>query len=488
MTYIPTQAQIIAHCKTEQFIGYGGAMGGGKTRWLCEMAKLLSAKFPGNLGVVARQSGPALKLSTLEVFQSEVLVPGTPEYKELGVKYHKGDGIFYFTALDPPSKIWFTGLDSDNLERIKSLNLGFFCLDEATEIAESIFMMFQTRLRRAGIPKIYRKGLISANPEAGWVKRRFIDCSIKNHAFVQANFKDNPHLPEEYGELFDAMPQHWIDRYLHGSWGAVTGLIWKEFDPERHIIPVNNVPPDWIPIRGFDHGQQNPAACIRSWYGYPDSVFLPELIGKQRVAMMDPRYDNYPVLVCDKLYHSPGLVSEHRKAINEMFGPPSVSGLLHSDPSIWAKDREKLVSDGKAIPYSIAQEYMEEPNGLKGLVRGNNRVNVGLNRISQLLKIGHLYFMDDPTMEPLIGDGGEIRSYAWKKPRTDDDDWPEEPDKKRDHACDALRYMAMSLPPLQAEKNIVVPHNSFAAARARAIAAKRKGKFLTVHKGRLTKY
>src|SRR5574343_1871923 len=90
-SYIPHQRQIEAHCAIEQFIGYGGGMGGGKTRWLCEMAKFLSLKFPGNFGVVARQSGPVLDNTTVEVFFSEVLIPGTPEWQQLGCVYNKQD-------------------------------------------------------------------------------------------------------------------------------------------------------------------------------------------------------------------------------------------------------------------------------------------------------------------------------------------------------------------------------------------------------------
>jgi len=78
--YIPNKKQIEAHIATEQFVGYGGAMGGGKTRWICEMAKLLSVSYPGNFGVIARQSGPALKVSTMEVFFDEVLLYGSDSW------------------------------------------------------------------------------------------------------------------------------------------------------------------------------------------------------------------------------------------------------------------------------------------------------------------------------------------------------------------------------------------------------------------------
>jgi len=481
--YIPTPPQVEAHCAPERFVGYGGAMGGGKTRWLCEAAKTLSMNYPGNLGVVARQSGPALRLTTMEVFFSEVLIPGSDDWRNLGCKFNKAEGILEFRALNPVSKIWFTGLDSDNIERVKSLNLGFFCIDEATEVAETMFLMLGTRLRRKNVPKVARKGMVSANPEAGWVKRRFIDQTLSGYKFIQANFQDNPHLPDDYPELFESMPQNWRDRYLFGNWGAVTGLIYKEFDQERHVIPRADRPPEWRSIRAHDHGQQNPAACMELIIGYTDPIHSEGLLGEERLAQMSSQYDDYPIIIVKKLYYQPGLVSDHRKAIAEMW--PEFIGPTYADPSIWRKDREKMISDGKSVEYSIADEYRESPNPLKGLVRANNVVDAGINRVSQLLRIGHLYFMDDPTMEPLIGDAGEIKSYSWKNPRLEDDDWPEEPQKRRDHACDAMRYGVMSLPPLKAEKAKVIPYNSFAAARLRAIALKKGKQLVTIHGGKV---
>jgi len=480
--YIPTDKQLEAHVATERFLGFGGAMGGGKSRFLCEVARQFCINFPNNFGLIARQSGVALKLSTQEVFFTETLVPGSDDWKELGCKFNKADGVLMMHALNPPSKIWFTGLDSDNIERVKSLNLGFFCIDEATETAESMYLMLCTRLRRPHIPKIYRKGIVSANPEAGWIKRRFLDQNLKDHKFVQSNFMDNPYLPEDYPELFDTMPETWKQKYLLGNWGAVSGLIYKEFMDERHVIPWAPLPPEWKTIRGLDHGQQNPTACLSMGYGYAD-IHLEQLIGAERMKAMDSRYDDYPVLVVDKMYYSAGLVSRHREKIAKTWR--EFRGPTYADPSMWKKDREKMISDGKAIPYSIAQEYGESPYPMRGLQKANNIVNVGINRVSQLLEMGHLYFMDHPSLEPLIGDAGEIRSYSWKQPKTDDDDWPEEPIKARDHACDALRYAVMSLPPLRVEKGTIIPYNSFMAARKRALAHKRGKQELRIAGGKV---
>ena len=482
--YIPTPRQVEAHCAVERHLGFGGAMGGGKTRFLCEMAKLLSIKFPGNFGLLARQSGPALKMSTQEVFFSEVLQPGGAEWKTLKCVFNKSEGLLEFRCFNPPSRIWFTGLDSDNTERLKSLNLGWFGIDEATEVSESIYLMLCTRLRRKGIPSEYRKAMVSANPEAGWVKRRFIDQKLKDHKFVFSNFKDNPHLPADYASLFDTMPLAWREKYLHGDWGAVSGLIFKEFVPEIHIIPNQEVPPEWIHFRALDHGQQNPAACLGFAYGYGDKVTMQGYLG-DRVELLKPEYDEYPIIICYRLYYGTGLVSQHRTKIAKAFSDIENYGPTFGDPSMWAKNREKLQSDGQATDYSIAQEYMDAPDPLLNLVRANNRVVPGINRVATLLSTHHLFFMDHPSMDPLIGLTGEIRSYSWKQPKTDDMDWPETPIKSNDHACDALRYGAMSLPPMRIPQPKLIPHSSFAAARMRAMAAKKGTRQLTIDKGKV---
>ena len=468
--YIPHPRQIEAHCAIEQFIGYGGAMGGGKTRWLCEMAKFLSLKFPGNFGVIARQSGPILENTTMEVFFSEVLIQGSEEWKQLGCEFNRQDRMLTFTALNPPSKIWFSGLDRDNVEKVKSLNLGFFAIDEATEVSENIFLMFMTRLRRKNVPTMYRKGIISANPEAGWVKRRFIDQKLSNHKFVFALAFDNPHLPEDYANLFDTMPTRWREKYLNGNWDAASGLVYKEFNRKIHVIPDQTLPKFWKRIRGLDHGQQNPTAVVGLALAQETPEDLIPFIGEERLAYLHPDYQHYPYLFVERLYYSPGLVVEHKERIAKVFADYSSKG-TYCDPSIKSRDRQKMVMDSRGrqgyIEYSIFDEYLELPYPIKDLVIGNNDVKVGIDRIATLLMIGHLFFLDSPQLLPLMGETGEILNYEWEEAKDLNQAWPEKPKKTDDHALDALRYGIMSLDKPN-PKTKVVPWNSFEEVRKRA--------------------
>ncbi len=465
--YEPHERQREAHRAKERFIGYGGAMGGGKTRWGCEEGLALSLEFPHNFGVICRQSGPALRMSTMESFFSQTLVPGSKMWQAVGAEFNKGEGLL--TLGVNGSKIWFTGLDADNTERIKSLELGWFFIDEATEVSEAIFQMFITRLRRSGVSSRMRKGLISANPEAGWVKRRFVDQHLPDHRFVVALPADNPYLPEDYASLFETLPDRWRRKYLLGSWDAASGLIYPSFDEKVHVVPWVEIPPHWKVVRGLDHGQRNPTACLGAVVIPDDKAELERVITPAGMEKRAAWLKNYPTIVCFRLYYAPGVVSEHKRWIKRMFEDIAKPGLVFADPSIWGRDREKLIEvAGKETrrEYSIADEYMEEPDGLRGLVRGTNLVLPGLDRVETLLKGGHLFFMDHPSLQPLIGPAGEIRNYEWKEAK-ESLSMPEVPQDRDDHACDALRYLVMSLPQPAVQAK-VVPAGTFDRKRKEA--------------------
>jgi len=445
--FVPFDEQVAAFTAMEQFILYGGSMGGGKSRLICELALDLSIKFPGNRGLIARQSFPTLKDTTMEVFLTETLPYKGSDWNNLGAKHYKQDQNIVFSALDPPSVISFRGLDRDNKEKIKSLNLGFFCLDEGTEIDVGIWDALCTRLRRRpngkAIPPQYMKGLVTANPEPGWIKNKFIDRKLDNHRFIPSSFQSNPYLPENYASLFNGMSKAKRERWLYGDWGSIGGLIWSAFDPNFHIVPYEKPPNYWRFYRGLDHGQQNACACLGVASYYIDNK-VKEILG-DRLDKVDRRFDKYPIHFVYRLYYKPGLVSDHKEGIDRLFQDVENPGNTYCDPSIWRRDREKLVEDRKE-DWSIADEYDTQPYAIRRLEKANNRVDLGIDRVQFMLEIGHLFFMNHPSLNPLIDEAdGEIGKYTWKRPKNEDDDWDEQPVKRDDHACDALRYVMMAV-------------------------------------------
>ena len=120
------------------------------------------------------------------------------------------------------SVIMYGGLGDDQkaIERLKSMNLGWFGIDQAEETTESHFFMLASRLR-LNIPGIHYKGLLTANPEPGWVRDRFIDNQYPDHVFIPALPSDNPHLPADYEArlrtLYANNPEL-IKAWLEGNW------------------------------------------------------------------------------------------------------------------------------------------------------------------------------------------------------------------------------------------------------------------------------
>ena len=140
-------------------------------------------------------------------------------------------------------------------------------------------------------------------------------------------------------------------------------------------------------------------------------------------------------------YYSPGVVSEHAKAIHEKTGEQEIS-MWVIDPSTRNKTREKKDGSGNAFPWSNLEEY--EDHGLY-FVPANNEKLAGINRVREFLTI------NPKRLNPRTGQRGspklfifqscvnllwEIPQYQWRKyakmsqrnPREDARDF-------NDHAC-----------------------------------------------------
>jgi len=412
--YKPTEKQCQFHAAPDMFKLYGGAMGGGKSRAICEEGLQLSLDYPGNFGVIARQTLPELKATTLMTFFGETLPEGSEKNRALVDKYNRSEGLLTFRN---NSKILFTGLDNDNIDKIKSMNLGWFAIDEATEVSEDIFNMFCTRLR-LNIPGIMYFGLLASNPEPGWVKKRFIDKQLEDHVFIPALPSENPHLPKDYLKRFASLPEHWKKRYLEGNWDVFEGQIYTDFNRAIHVIDPFKPPKEWRRIGGLDHGLRNPTAILWGAVDHDGDIYI---------------YQEH--------YEAGQLVSYHAEVIKDN----EKMDYIAADPSI----RNRNPINGK----SVQQEYQDCK--VYNIRLGNNDVSAGINRVSEYLKLQpHIDANQWPEGKPrlficrncanLIE---EITEYKWKDIRLGANvNEPEQPQKVKDHAVDALRYLIMSRP------------------------------------------
>ena len=217
-SYIPTATQSVAHAASNRYKLFGGAMGGGKTKWLCEEAKELSMQYPGNRGVMCRWHLQDFKNSTLKILEESI--PG-----ELITSHNLAE---HTITLVNGSEIIYLGLsEAENVSKLKSMELGWFAIDEACEVTKETFLLFQSRLRRrlpdGRFPPFY--GLLASNPQDCWLKDDFVmRQGGEDYIFVPSLPKDNPFLPSNYeAKLRESYPEDWVKRFLEGSWDELSG-------------------------------------------------------------------------------------------------------------------------------------------------------------------------------------------------------------------------------------------------------------------------
>ncbi len=216
LPYTPTPRQSLAHRVPERFVLYGGAVGGGKSAWLCNEGIQLSLDYPGNVGFLARHELVSFRRTTLLTLE-EFLPTGIVQ------KHNKSEQEI---TLVNGSRIMYGGLGDDQkaIERLKSMNLGWFGIDQAEETTEGHFFMLGSRLRLM-LPGIRYKGLLTANPEPGWVRERWITISYPDHVFIPDLPNDNPYLPPDYEStlrLLYGNNEALIKALLEGNWDVTT--------------------------------------------------------------------------------------------------------------------------------------------------------------------------------------------------------------------------------------------------------------------------
>lgn len=263
--YKPFSQQIKAHTATERFILYGGAFGGGKTIWLINEAIQLSLDFPGNMGYLARHELPSFRKSVLPWLEKYI-------HPILLIQHHQTENYFkinttpYTGKNSEPSIIFYGGLGDDKagLQRLSSMTLGWFAIDQAEETTEAHFNMLAGRLR-LNLPKIRYKGLLTCNPSPGWIKQKFVEQKLKDHIFIQSLPKDNPYLPLDYESGLRAIyPPEWVKAMIEGNWNALEGVnsLFRDSDLRKAVnreIEVTDSDVKWV---GQDLAREGDDQCV----------------------------------------------------------------------------------------------------------------------------------------------------------------------------------------------------------------------------------
>jgi len=211
-----------------------------------------------------------------------------------------------------------------------------------------------------------------------------------NYESFHATTYDNPHIdPDEIEEAKAQLPEDQFAQEYLADFRKVEGLVYKEFDRERHMFVT--MPSESMILEkrgGIDFGHTNPAGILTVYQTKDRSYY-----------------------VTDEYYERGKVTSE---LIQEMQSRRCAS--WYPDP---------------AEPDRI----MEMRRAGLSVNEVSKNVSAGINSVQKLFKQNRLFIhLSCPNLL------WELETYRYKPKRVDQNE-AEEPVKENDHLCDALRYI-----------------------------------------------
>ncbi|QKY79768.1 terminase large subunit [Arthrobacter phage Bumble] len=434
--------QTLAHSMAVDELLYGGAAGGGKSRWARAVLVLFCLTFPGVRAIMFRRTFADLERSVVEPLLNEIP-------RALG-KYNASKHQWRFIN---GSILELGHLQKrTDQEKYQGAEYQMICFEEATHFTEDQYLYMKSRLRAAGPIRdlLARAGLrprfiATANPGGighHWVKGRFVDPAPPMRVFrvrpsvdepnpgsrlyLPARATDNPSLGREYLDVLDALPEATRKALRDGNWDALEGVRFPSFNRQVHVIEPEELPiPHGSAIRaiGVDYGSRAPFAGLWGAKLADDLVVIYREVYKTGLT---PR-------------QQARLLAESEAEGERLPNRPIPLAL---DPSMWARavDQPNAVSSRKGgpPPGSIAAKYQEEFGS--AVVKAQNDRIGGAALIDDLLRV-----RADGLPRLLIYSNcvNLIRTLP-ALPR--DPKRPEDVETSaEDHAYDALRYLAQEL-------------------------------------------
>lgn len=455
LPYRPNPKQSEFHELYAKYRGFCGGWGNGKTSGGCAEFFITLMEYPGTNSIVARKTRPELRTTTWDMLVNGDTQPtgwrGIPK----AVIKVKRDSDLYI-ELHNGSKIH--GLPLDDPKKLENYNLGLFMVDQAEEVEEEILIKVQGRLRQHGAP---REGIFLFNPDGhNYLWKRFFDPRRpvrwrELFKAIEASPFDNPNLPDDYLEQFDALPKHWYDRYVLGSHDVFVGQIFVDWNPDVHVVEPFAIPRDWERWMCMDPGIGHEGAATWCARDYDNNVYY-----YREIVIAGQPVDWWTEKILEAEARS-DCGGPDEEIFTRLIGPEA---------------NQRAQTDGRTVKEVFAEE------GLDDFEIADRDPVARINRITSRLRPrpGHLhplgdvaeadYGFTDNEGNPVSGapslyvfetceyTAEHIPQYRWRPTRTTvaDEDAPEKPRKKDDHTVDNLGHILVSM----GDSTPEVPDNS----------------------------
>lgn len=277
-----------------------------------------------------------------------------------------------------------------HLEKIRGMTSYGAYINEASLANEEVFDEIRSRCSGEGA-----RILVDTNPDhpEHWLLKNYIenpDPSILSYSF---HLDDNTFLSERYRRnMKNTTPSGmFYDRNIRGLWVSGDGIVYKDFDKNRHTITrevANKIDFDRY-VAGVDWGYEHYGAIV--------------VVG-----------------VKDECYY---VIEEHAKQ--------------HTDIDEWSEIALKIKTKYGDIPFyvdSARPEYLYrfKQEGLNA-INANKKIMLGIETVAKLMKSDRFFIVYDDC--PRFAQ--EVYKYIWHSTK-------DEPQQEFDDVLDAIRYAILS--------------------------------------------
>ncbi len=313
--------------------------------------------------------------------------------------YHKTDKVM---TLINGSQIIFTS--TDDPEHLRGPNLSWVHLDEAALMPEIVWKIMFGRIREHG--NFGYMWLTSTPAGRNWLYQKWVQNKRPSYELTRMHTFDNIYLSVEYLlELAEEYGGDYAKQELGGAFVGFKGLIYPEFNPERHSFSEVDLNNYVYFVAGVDWG-----------FASPGTILVAGVTSDGRVDILHEEY-------------------EKRRTIDDW---ASVAYQLHQT-------------------YNIQTFYCDpsKPNDIQkfidigcNAVGADNAVQSGIQDVRRLLtrsdeqKIPYLRLGNNTPWSQT-----EFSQYQWlvRNIKGEGEISLDVPKKAKDHTMDALRYLCRGI-------------------------------------------
>lgn len=232
---------------------------------------------------------------------------------------------------------------------------------------------------------------------------------------VYSDMDDNPWLtPTAKAIALEGLSEEEREARKKGKFVAMSGLIYKRFDPERHVIdPIDSLPTNVNVVVSIDPGFRFATAVGFHYIDAADNMVMFEELHLKEHKISE---------VCHEI-----------QLVEAAYGFKPIYYVIDSA----AANRNNQTGRSDQMEYA--------DHGIV-TIPAQKKVTAGINRCRERLDSGRFHVTSN-----CVNFLKEIRQYRWKKPPKTESEGKEEPVKANDHQMDQWRYAVMSRPYLPHE-------------------------------------